>query len=85
MTASASVPPAVIIERHNREQLRLEVGHHQHATFVDLRRWVLRADGRFYPTRQGVTVAPRHLTALIEGLERLRAELQAARPGGTER
>lgn len=65
-------PPAVILERGPREQLRVEIGHHGHATFADMRVWYLRPDGKWYPSRAGVTIAPRLLDQVVDALVQIR-------------
>ena len=59
-----------IIEKNQREQLRVSIQSYKGYTYADLRLWAKREDGLRVPTPKGVTANGRALPELIEALHR---------------
>lgn len=65
------VSPRLISEwrRNAREIIRISLGQYNDCHVVDIRTWVVDADGELQPTKTGITLAAeRHLAALAKGL-----------------
>lgn len=70
------------IERSSKDALKIQVLPEKlgDQTYLDFRVWYIdENDGQLKPTKRGFGLNARHLDELIEGLEKIKKDLQAPR------
>ena len=83
-TRSHSALP-LALPRREGEELRLDWSTYRGARFLNLRVYYRGPDGRMHPTRQGITIAPRHLPEVSAAIARAAEELtESGRASGSE-
>lgn len=59
--------PIYIIERNNREQLRIGLNEYLGTNYIDIRIFYLK-DGKYLPSRKGITISKDQYFDLLRGI-----------------